>query len=196
MEYKHIFETDDFTYKTFFDENRTYIFQQLDDEYRCKLAEEKYGNDASMDDLKESDLDYEMKLPFPCTLFVKVKYVTTNLKISETNLQVNTDDFYAFESEQISKIENNEYYVINRSTKKQKPDARVFGWFKSYYYAGTLEKTGIFYRSDKARFLDISKYIQDISTNVTQAGGSFRITLPMINSNFWRKIYLQNSLQI
>ena len=183
MEYKHIFETDDFTYKTFFDENRTNILQQLDNEYRCKLAEEKYGKDAYPDDLKESDLDYEMKLPFPCTLFIKVKYVTTNLKISETNLQVNTDNFYAFESEQISAIENNEYYVINRSTKKQKPDAKVFGWFKSYYYAGTLEKTGIFYRSDKARFLDISKYIQDISTNVTQAGGSFRITLPMINSN-------------
>ena len=104
MEYKHIFETDDFTYKTFFDENRTRIFQQLSDEYRCKLAEEKYGKDASIDDLKEDDLKYDMKLPYPCTLVVNVKYVTTNLKISETNLQVNTDDFFAFESEQIKRI--------------------------------------------------------------------------------------------
>lgn len=183
MEYKHIFETDDFTYKTFFDENRTRIFQQLSDEYRCKLAEEKYGKDASIDDLKEGDLKYDMKLPYPCTLVVNVKYVTTNLKISETNLQVNTDDFFAFESEQIKRIINNEGYVINRNVKKQNPDVKVFGWFKSYYYAGTLEKSGVFYRSNKTRFVEISKYIQDVSTNVTQNGGSFRITLPMINSN-------------
>lgn len=183
MEYKHIFETDDFTYKTFFDENRTRIFQQLSDEYRCKLSEEKYGKDASIDDLKENDLKYDMKLPYPCTLVVNVKYVTTNLKISETNLQVNTDDFFAFESEQIKRIINNEGYVINRSIKKQNPDVKVFGWFKSYYYAGTLEKSGVFYRSNKTRFVEISKYVQDVSTNVTQNGGSFRITLPMINSN-------------
>ena len=182
VEYKHIIETDDFTYKTFFDENRTRIFQQLSDEYRCELAEKKYGGDASMDDLKESDLDYEMKLPFPCTLLIKAEYVTTNLAISETNFQVDNNDFFVFENEQIQKILTNPQYIINRSTKKQKPEIRVFGWFKSYYYTGTLNKTQTLYHSVEKHFIELSKYIQNISTSVNQSGGTFTITLPMVKA--------------
>ena len=50
MKYKHIISTDDFTYKKFFDKNRTRIFQQLDNTQKCELAIQNHGEDASIED--------------------------------------------------------------------------------------------------------------------------------------------------
>ena len=182
IEEKHIITTKEFTYKEFFDENRTRIFQQLSDEYRCELAEKKYGEDATIDDLSEGDLEYDMILPCPCTLELEVQYATSTLEITETNFQENTDDFFVFEDSQISKIMKNKEYVINQNTKKQIPDVKVFGWFKSYYEVSkelVNNRTDIVNLNYK-RFVEISNHIIDISTNVSKNGGTFRITLPLI----------------
>lgn len=201
MEEKNIFETEEFTYETFFEENKLRIFQQLSDEERCKLAEEKYGKDASIDDLTVDDLHYDMVLPCPCTLLIDSKYVTTNLSISETNFQENTDDFFVFQKKEINRIVNNKSYQIELNVSKKRPDVKVFGFFKSLYRVLELNGNvcGTSYSSNFIRFLPISKYIIYITTNVSQNGGTFKITLPIINmekssngyddyfnmSNFW-----------
>lgn len=182
IEEKHIITTKEFTYKDFFDENRTRIFQQLSDEYRCELAEKKYGKDATIDDLSEGDLEYDMVLPCPCTLELEVQYATSTLEITETNFQENVENFFVFEDSQISKIMKNKEYVINQNTKKQIPDVKVFGWFKSYY---EVSKELVNNRTDVVslnykRFVEISNHIIDISTNVSKNGGTFKITLPLI----------------
>lgn len=183
MDSKGIFETNDFTYKTFFDENRKKIFQQLNYDEKCELAKKKYGEDAYPDDLKESDLDYEMTLPFPCVLVISDKYVTTNLAITETNFQENTDDFFVFQEKEISKIVNNKYYEKFSTThvKKQKCDVKVFGWFK-VYHTPRVSENKTYIESRRRKFLDLSKYVQNVSTNVTKTGGNFRITLPVISA--------------
>ena len=179
MKYKHIISTDDFTYKEFFDKNRTRIFQQLDNTQKCELAVQKYGKDASIEDLTESDLDYDMTLPFPCTLEVDIQYVTSIVEITETNFQENTDEFFVFENEQISKILTNKEYVINKTTKKQRPDVRVFGYFKTEH---RTKQYGNNYNTSYG-FTEISDFIQDINTSVTKSGGTFRITLPLLGIN-------------
>ena len=176
MKYKHIISTDDFTYKEFFDKNRTRIFQQLDNTQKCELAVQKHGENASIEDLTEGDLDYDMTLPFPCTLEVDIQYVTSIVEITETNFQENTDDFFVFEDKQISKILKNEGYVINRTTKKQRPDVKVFGYFKTEHRTKQYNNGyGLTYG-----FTEISDFIQDINTSVTKSGGTFRITLPLL----------------
>ena len=179
MKYKHIISTDDFTYKEFFDKNRTRIFQQLDNTQKCELAVQKHGKNASIEDLTEGDLDYDMTLPFPCTLEVDIQYVTSIVEITETNFQENTDEFFVFENEQISKILTNKEYVINKTTKKQRPDVRVFGYFKTEH---RTKQYGNDYNTSYG-FTEISDFIQDINTSVTKSGGTFRITLPLLGIN-------------
>lgn len=176
MEYKHIISTNNFTYKDFFDKNRTRIFQQLDNKQKSELVVQKHGENASIEDLTESDLDYEMTLPFPCTLEIDIQYVTSVVEITETNFQENTDEFFVFENKQISKILKNEGYVINKTTKKQRPDVRIFGYFKTEHRIKQYEDNyGLTYG-----FTEISNFVQDVNTSVTKSGGTFRITLPLL----------------
>lgn len=192
MEYKHIISTNDFTYKEFFDENRTRIFQQLDDEQKCELAVKTHGDNASINDLTEGDLKYDMNLPFPCTLEVDIQYVTSIVEITETNFQENADDFFVFENEQISKITLNKGYVINKTTKKQRPDLRVFGYFKTLHRTKQIGNAfGTTYG-----FTDISSFVKDINTSVTKSGGNFRITLPLIGAKkFGDALFIDNDTE-
>lgn len=171
--YQNVISVDDL-----FEMNRSAIFSQMSLDEKADYAE-SLGKDS----ITESDLKSDMTLPFPCTLKIEAKYVTYELAISQTNFQANTDDLYAFENEQIQGILQNEGYVIDRNTKKLAPECSVFGWFKSLYYAGGLDDlSSIFFRSTNNKFIDISDFIINVATNVNASGGTFSITLPIINS--------------
>lgn len=171
--YKNVISVEDL-----FEMNRSYIFSQMSLDDKADYAE-SLGKDY----ITESDLKSDMTLPLPCSLKIEAKYVTYELAISQTNLQTNTDDLYAFENEQIQNILQNEGYVIDRSTKKMAPECSVFGWFKSLYYAGGLDDlSSVFFRSSNNKFVEISDFIINVTTNVNASGGTFSITLPIINS--------------
>lgn len=177
MEISHI-PTSVISVDDLFEMNRSAIFSQMSLDEKADYAE-SLGKDS----ITEGDLKSDMTLPFPCVLKIEAKYVKYELAISQTNFQENTDDLYAFENEQILNILQNEGYVIDRSTKKVAPECSVFGWFKSLYYAGGLDNfSSIFFRSTNNKFIDISDYIVNVTTNVTADGGTFSITLPIINS--------------
>lgn len=160
-----------------FEYNRKTIFDQMSLEQKAE-----YADSLSTSEISESDLKSDMVLPCPCTLKIDASLVTYEIAISQTNFQSNTEDLYAFANKSIQNIIQNEGYSIDRSTKKIAPTCSVYGWFKSLYYAGSLSDNNTFYRSDNNKFVDISKFVVNLATNVSASGGSFSITLPLINS--------------
>lgn len=128
------------------------------------------------------DFKISSTLPCPCILKINSDKVTLELSINQTNLQVNTADFYAFANEKIQSILQNEGYVLE-NFEKVNLDCRVFGWFKSLYYLGS--KNNKVYRTSKqfSEFSDLSKYVYSLSTSLTENGGSFVMKLPIIDSN-------------
>ncbi len=170
--YTNVISVDDL-----FEYNRKLIFSQMSLEQKAE-----YAKSLGKKEITESDLKTDMVLPCPCTLKIEAKLVTYELAISQTNFQTNLEDLYAFANEAIQNIIQNEGYIIDRSTKKLVPTCSVYGWFKSLYYAGNLNDTKSFYRSNNNKFINISKFIINVATNVSASGGTFSITLPIINS--------------
>lgn len=164
-----------------FDYNRDAIFNQMSPTEKAAYAK-KLGKDSITSD----DIKSDMTLPIPCTLHVKAEYVTQELAISQTNFEIQTDNIYAFQNEQISNIVQNEGYVNkDYDVKRTAPQCSVFGWFKSKYYVGEYDgdnKWAGRIKSENNKFMDISDYIVNLTTNVTPNGGNFQITLPIINS--------------
>lgn len=173
-----------------FDYNRQTIFAQMTWQEKRDYAQEigiEDWNDLTADDLKS-----DMTLPCPCVMRIETKYIeyATTLAISQSNFEVQTDDVYAFENEQIQNIVQNAGYRIDRSTKKIRPDCSVFGWFKSLYYMDKPgDKNSPDIRSNDQKIIDISDYIIDLTTNVELGGGNFQITLPIINSHAVDRAY-------
>jgi hypothetical protein len=178
MEAEHI-PTSVISVDELFDYNRDMIFNQMSLNEKAEYAKQK-GKDSITSD----DLTSDMTLPCPCTLKIQAKNVTYELAISQTNFEAQTDNIYAFENQQIQNILQNEGYNIDRSTKKLNPECSVWGWFKSLYYVGALDNMNALgtIRSNTNKFVDISDFIVNMTTNVSLSGGSFSITLPIINS--------------
>lgn len=177
MEKNYIYENV-ISMEDLFEMNRSIIFSQMSLDEKADYAES-----LGKDDITEEDLKNDMILPCPCILKIEAKYVTYELAISQTNFQENIDDIYAFENGKILGILQNEGYVIDRGTKKLTPECSVFGWFKSLYYAGGLDVyDSVFFRSTNNKFVDISDFLINVTTNVTSDGGTFSIRLPIINS--------------
>ena len=178
MEAEHI-PTSIISVDELFDYNRDMIFNQMSLNEKAEYAKQK-GKDSITSD----DLTSDMTLPCPCTLKIQAKNVTYELAISQTNFEAQTDNIYAFENQQIQNILQNEGYNIDRSTKKLNPECSVWGWFKSLYYVGALDNMNALgtIRSNTNKFVDISDFIVNMITNVSLSGGSFSITLPIINS--------------
>lgn len=166
-----------------FDCNRQAIFSQMTWQERVDYAKEIGVEQA--DDLTPDDLKSNMVLPCPCVMRIEAKYIeyATTIAISQSNFEVQTDDVYAFENEQIQAIVQDAGYRIDRSTKKVRPDCSVFGWFKSLYYMDKGNGDTPDIRSNDQKIIDISDYIIDLTTNVELGGGNFQITLPIINSH-------------
>ena len=173
MERSHIKNT--ITVDELFDYNRQLIFNQTSFVYRINNKIKS-----------ASDLTSSSTLPCPCILKIPSKYVTFVLSISQTNWEQQTDDIYAFENENITNITQDEGYISeSKIAKKQNPTCSVWGWFKSLYYAGVLEGKDAdksIHRSQNNGFTDVSQYVINLTTNVSESGGSFSITFPIINS--------------
>lgn len=160
-----------------FELNRGFIWQQYT-ELDKDIHKRRFGTYPE----DESYLNMESFLPNPCVLKINPSRVTAELAISQTNAQVNTEDFYCFAYEKIQDIFQNDGYRVSDSEKRN-PTCSVFGWFKSLYFA-TRGENDIKKKNDKIdEFADLSKYIISLSTSVTENGGSFTIKLPIINSN-------------
>lgn len=163
--------------------NRDLFFEQMSADEKAAYSKElgKTKDDAP---ITASDLKSDMTLPCPCIFKIEAKYVTRELAISQTNFQENTDDIYAFENSLIQRILNNEGYIINggngSTTRKTAPKCSIWGWFKSLYYSGSTV-LGSHFQSKDNKFINISDFIINVSTNVTAQGGSFTITLPIIH---------------
>lgn len=173
MERNHIYGIEP---KDLFELNREFIWSQMSDGDKKieQTAKGKYPNSAS-------DLTVDMWLPTPCVLKTNPSKVTAELSISQTNAQVNTDDFYAFADEKIQDILQDDGYKID-TTSKRSLDCQVFGWFKSLYWTGRNKKGGTNWLNKKtSQFSDLSKHIISLATTVTNNGGSFVIKLPIIS---------------
>ena len=160
--------------------NRDLFFEQMSTDEKAAYAKSigKTKDDAV---ITSSDLKSDMTLPCPCIFKIEAKYVTRELAISQTNFQKNTDDVYAFENSLIQRILNSDGYIINESTRRTAPRCSVWGWFKSLYYSGSTI-LGSHFQSKNNKFIDISDFIINISTNVGAQGGTFSITLPIIHA--------------
>ena len=144
-------------------ENKDFIFSQmsLQDKFAYKQEKGKFPESAN-------DLSSAMTLPFPCKLRVNPQGITAEIAISQTNFEVNTDDFYAFEDEKIQEILNEaQSSFVDKST----PNVQVYGWCKalSLFYKRKASSRDIFERSssqdswfDFSRFLHVRQYLSMI----------------------------------
>lgn len=174
--------------------NRDLFFEQMSTEEKALYSKElgKTNEDPA---ITASDLKSDMILPCPCIFKIDARYITREIAISQTNFQASADDIYAFENSQIQNILNNEGYNIDRSTKKVAPSCSVWGWFKSLYYSG-MTIGGIHYQSKNNKFLNISDFVIDVSTSVSETGGTFSITLPIIHSKkkIKKETFIENNI--
>ena len=166
------------TAQQLFEQNKEYIFSQM-------TMDDKW---SFMDDIgyyphTANDLVVNMVLPCPCKLKINPKDVTAEIAINQTNLQTDSDDFFAFENEQIQDVVQEEPYSseIDRSV----PTCQVIGWFKSLYYM--FEKydkqnnsIDVYYNMKDNCYRNISSDVISMQTNVGKNGGNFTIRLPHI----------------
>ena len=154
------------------------IWNQYTDALKKKVEAETGKYPESIDDLKVDSL-----LPCPCTMRIQASKVEREIAISQTNFQALEGDFYAFASEQIADIIQNEGYQISEAEKRA-PTVQVFGWFKSLYYVGlsSLDKSKATINAGDSEFVDLSKHVMSLSTLVGENGGSFTLRLPIINA--------------
>lgn len=171
--------TDDFKIENFFEKNKDDIFSQLSIEQKQELAD---NLSKSAEELTSADITKDITLPCPCYLFIEEKYVSYSLIAKNTNFQVPTTSAIAFEDEQIKSIFQDNGITVSKA-KKIYPGCRVLGWFKTMYFNDEMieKNTDLddIYNL-KQTFLDLSKYVISINTNVSGSGGNFTISFPHI----------------
>ena len=186
MDSEHIYEVDDEGYvlpnsqasDSFFDFNRDFIWEQMSEFDKERVKEENGSYPKSSADLKKTNT-----LPCPCKIKVKSADITAEIAVNATNVQENTSDVYAFESEKIQELYQDEGFIADESTKRE-ITCNVFGWFKSLYYAYTFSNKAskAANRERFSEFANLSKHVISLSTNVGPNGGSFSLKLPVINT--------------
>ena len=169
------------TAQQLFEQNKEYIFSQM-------TMDDKW---SFMDDIgyyphTANDLVVNMVLPCPCKLKINPKDVTAEIAINQTNLQTDSDDFFAFENEQIQDVVQEDPY--SSEIDRRVPTCQVIGWFKSLYYK--FEKydkqsntINVYYNSKQNCYRNISSDVISIQTNVGKNGGNFTIRLPHITTH-------------
>lgn len=178
-EFHKIQFTSEFTLQKFFEINRNTIFNQIlsnDQQYELAIELSK-----PVEELTSADINLETKLPCPCYLFIPEKYVSYSLIAKNTNFQVSTDSAIAFEDEYIKSIFQNKGITVGENYTRINPGCRVLGWFKTMWFNKEKNNTDLddIYNL-KQSFLDLSKYVISLNTNVGASGGSFTISFPHI----------------
>lgn len=193
----HIAFTEEYKLEDFFNQNRETIFSQLSVEQKKRLA---HTLSKSISELTSEDIDLNIELPIPCYLFIPDKYVSYSLAVKHTNFQAPIINAIAFEDEQIKSIFQDSSVSLGDS-KRMSPGCRVLGWFKTMYFSNKIEKNtdldNIY--NLKQSFLDLSKYVVSLNTNVGDSGGSFTLSLPHIplysSSVFSSKTYSKKDVE-
>ena len=168
MDSEHIYEVDDEGYvlpnsqasDSFFDFNKDFIWEQMSEFDKERVKEENGSYPKSSADLKKTNT-----LPCPCKIKVKSADITAEIAVNATNVQENTSDVYAFESEKIQELYQDEGFVADESTKRE-ITCNVFGWFKSLYYAYTFSNKAskAANRERFSEFANLSKHVISLST--------------------------------
>lgn len=170
-----------FTLKDFFNKNKEIIFNQLDTLQLLELGKKK---NKSIEDLTSADIDENIVLPCPCYFFIDDKYVNYSIAVKNTNFQIQETDFIAFADKQIKNIISENSVYLDKKQKdieRFKPGCRIIGWFKSLYYSGKEGNGNINNIYDStSNFIDITPFVTNINTSVSNSGGSFSFTLPHI----------------
>lgn len=159
-----------------FDENKDFIFSQMSEADKTAYKESNGTYPTS-----GSDLNVNMILPCPCKLLIDPKFITAEVAINQTNLQVDDEDFYSFENEKVHEIIQEAAY--SNEVDRRSPACQVIGWFKTLYRIFTQEDGHRWTNQNKymESFSNISSDIISIQTNVGKNGGNFSIRLPFIS---------------
>lgn len=174
LEYERIFGVE---VKDFFEMNKELIFQQMTEDDKTVFYDKNNKWPES-----SADLDENISLPCPCNLKIKSDKVTSEIAINATNFQVDEEDYFAFVSDEVQNIFQNEGYKLD-NVSKRKVDCQVFGWFKSLHHVGRFDDGNAYStKKDRSEFAELSRHIISLATSVTSNGGSFTIKLPVINS--------------
>ena len=190
---------DKYQLQNFFDDNKERILSQMTDKNKRDYIIEKnlQGDNGykRVEDLSADDLVIDMTIPCPMKLVINNRLVSYTLSAKHNTFQEMTNDITAFEDEQIrgSILQD----IINfKGARRKRPKCSVIGFFKSMYYS-KKENSGV--QNDmsdiyqmKSNFINISKFITSLTTNVSVQGGTFSFQLPHIP--FYNK--LDNSLML
>lgn len=164
-----------YTLNQFWADNRSVIFEQLSAAERIKLSSDNANQPPTPLMLKS-----DMTLPCPCIMYVPEEVVTYNLLIKHTNFQIPENSVIAFQDENIRSILTDpEYTYSNQNVLRMQAGVRVVGWFKSQWYGGKggTDNVGNIYDSEQM-FTDLTPYVINLSTTVSESGGNFNMTLP------------------
>ena len=92
---------------------------------------------------------------------------------------IGKDKSFGKKSAKSSKHDMIKYVTKDGDYIEFKPGCKVIGWFKSLYFDKQNDQNYLdIYKNHQDGYLDISRYVNAISTNVTEGGGSFSISLP------------------
>lgn len=158
-----------------FKDNVVSIFNAMSLGDRISYAISK-GKAGAASDLTPEDLDYTMTLPRFCVIRVYYTNVTPDNVIYATNLVSDVTDYKAWSDERLKEITEDSGYVSNAVSNnyvKMAPNVRVAGWFKAKEFLHSKE-------SNPSAIVDISRYVSYLSTNVTETGGNFSLSLPFV----------------
>jgi hypothetical protein len=115
------------------------------------------------------------RLESPVLIKVPVDRINKEIMLTESkNLVVVNKNFKVFWSKEIEKILKNNRFKISKNNQKQKVQFNVF------LYSKTLES-----------LIDISDFIESISTNVAENGGNFNIKISPITGYFDKDLNLK-----
>lgn len=180
-----------------FEENKQLIFDQMTPDDKRRWAFYKVnGKYPTTEDMKDNDefekkiegnyplsfsdlTDDKMILPYPCRLRINANCVTKELMISETNFQVDEDNFFAFEDEHIAEVLDTPD-VTAGTYNKTAPKVTVIIHSNSRELMDLKNPLDIVERN---AWRNISDLVINLNTSVTGNVGSFSITLPWVEPN-------------
>ncbi len=170
-----------------FNQNKEYIWSQMTFEYKKRVFG-KYNAQLS-------DFTVDTELPVPCKIKINPKLINALLSITQTNLQTDENDFYAFQSQEILKVLKQNSIKAGEYNEKSEPQCMVYVFNKSEYHIGTTADGLKNIRSaNESFFRKIDNDIISVSTRVGEDGGSFTIRLAIIPVSSYEKKFKDSDI--
>lgn len=160
------------TAKEVFDDNRDYIFTQIQS---SPSFLEAYKEENGSVPKSGADLAETMTLPIPCQIKVCPYNITAETMINNTNWHTPNNDFYAFASEEIQKIFESPAY--SALIDKTNCEVEVIGWFKQMNMFGERKHR---INNVSGAWFDLSSFVISLNSNVGANGGNFTMRLPIV----------------